>query len=87
MNFWARFGHGERTYSILRMMQDDFHAGNVKAKPDRHAYNTVLAAFSRSKAKDACEKAEKLFDEMKKAASESDTDLEPDVYTMNSSKW
>jgi hypothetical protein len=86
MNFWARNGHDNRTYSILRMMQDDFCAGNVKAKPDRHAYNTVLAAFSRSKEKDASKKAEKLFHEMKNSASEGDPDLEPDIYTMNTSK-
>lgn len=78
MHAWAKIGHAERAAQILDQMLQDYRSGNARAKPDVQCFNTVLGAFTRSRATDACLKAEAFLKRMQ------DEGIEPNVYSYTS---
>ena len=86
MNGWAQKGNYERASEILRLMYDDYMNGNVNAKPDIVAYNTILTAYLRSKEKTAWSRAAALVAHMKKISNEGVLDIHPDVFSMSTGK-
>jgi hypothetical protein len=83
---WASFGHSERALAILRLMYDDYLAGNKRAKPDRQSLNIVLSSFNKSNREDAPFQAEALFQHMKDLADGGLLDVQPDVFSYCSGK-
>lgn len=87
MSGWAHQGNYERASEVLRLMYDDYVNGNVNAKPDIMAYNTLLTAYARSKEKASWSRAAALVEHMKKISNEGILDIQPDVYSTSIGKF
>jgi pentatricopeptide repeat protein len=83
MNGWAQIGNHERASEVLRIMYDDYVKGNVNAKPDVMAYNTILTAYLRSKEKASWNRAAALIEHMKKISNDGVLAVYPDVFSMS----
>lgn len=83
MNGWSQIGNHERASDILRLMYDDYVKGNVNAKPDVMAYNTLLVANTKSKDPQAFARSLAIIEYMKKLSKDGVLDVEPDVYSMS----
>lgn len=86
MNGWAQIGNHEQTSAVLRLMYDDFVKGNVTAKPDIMAYNTLLTAYLRSGDQASWSRAAALVEHMKKISETGALDIQPDVFSMSTGK-
>jgi pentatricopeptide repeat protein len=84
MNVWARAGQAERAAAVLREMFIEFKSGNENVKPDLQCFNTVLAAYAKTKKENAPQQAENLLQDMKKIADDGLLEIHPDIFTVNS---
>jgi pentatricopeptide repeat protein len=84
MNAWAKQGHPERASEVLRLMYDDYLAGNETAKPDLQSFNTVLASYIKCKDRDAPARAEVFLKHMMQINKDCILDLHLDVYSWSS---
>lgn len=61
INAYANVDKAANSEVILKSMYDAYMKGNTKIQPNVHVFNTVLSAWSRSKAANAPERAEALL--------------------------
>uniref|UniRef100_A0A7S4APZ8 Pentacotripeptide-repeat region of PRORP domain-containing protein n=2 Tax=Pseudo-nitzschia australis TaxID=44445 RepID=A0A7S4APZ8_9STRA len=66
LDAYARQGHTNGATEILKMMEDDFDAGNIDAIVDLRTYNILIDTWSKSLNPIAPQEAEKLIEKMTK---------------------
>jgi pentatricopeptide repeat protein len=61
INAWGYAGDASRAEIVLQQMQDDYLQGNKAACPNNVAFNTVIAAWSRSKTAESLDRADQIL--------------------------
>jgi pentatricopeptide repeat protein len=61
INAWGYEGDVNRAELVLQQMQDDYLQGNKAAMPNTIAFNTVIAAWSRSKTAESLDRADRIL--------------------------
>jgi hypothetical protein len=61
INAWGHEGDASRAEIVLQQMQDDYLQGNKAAMPNNIAFNTVIAAWSRTKTAESLGRADQIL--------------------------
>jgi pentatricopeptide repeat protein len=61
INAWGHEGDASRAEIVLQQMQDDYLQGNKAACPNNIAFNTVIAAWSRTKTAESLDRADQIL--------------------------
>jgi pentatricopeptide repeat protein len=81
---YASRGDPQGASDILKMMEDDFEAGNKDAKPNTHTYNTLIHAWSKSGKDDSPAQARSILQKLISNNSSGYLNEGPDVITYSS---
>ncbi|KAG7351996.1 PPR: pentatricopeptide repeat domain containing protein [Nitzschia inconspicua] len=77
-------GNIQAAESLLRQMHDEYiRSGNKDIRPTLETYSSVMSGLSRTRRRDAGERAEKLFHDVKNMARSGDLDKAPDLVLYN----
>jgi pentatricopeptide repeat protein len=83
INAWGYAGDASRAEIVLQQMQDDYLQGNKSACPNTICFNTVIAAWSRTKTAESLDRADQILRLMQELG-KSGLGTNPDIVSFGS---
>ena len=82
MHCWSSLGNAVRTEELLRELLEEHKRGNLRISDDR-PFNTALAAWARSRLPQRAERAQAIFEEMKRLGERGILDFRPSANSIS----